>query len=135
MSYSHIIGDLWKSYQLLENFPVQHVSSTKLITKIGCCVSYYFYCLFQQNIFKVTNRISIKFINKCTADISVMLQLILRGLSISAITYVFALWMCRKPKFISDSVFKKLNRPKIWQPFRRFSDWNCMQSAIRRKIR
>jgi len=62
MSYSHIIGDLWKSYQLLENFPVQHVSSTKLITKIGCRVSY---CLFEQNIYKVTNRISTKFINKC----------------------------------------------------------------------
>jgi len=30
--------------------------------------------------------------------------------------------MCRKPKFCSDSVFEKPNRPKILHPFRRFSD-------------
>ena len=32
-----------------------------------------------------------------------------------------------------NSVFKKLNRPKIWHPFRRSSDRNCMQSAIQIK--
>jgi len=25
---------------------------------------------------------------------------------------------------------KKLNRPKIWHPFRQFSDRNCVQSTI-----
>ena len=42
------------------------------------------------------------------------------------------LGMCGKPKFGSDSVFKKPNRTepnrqKIWHPFRRFSDRNCVQ--------
>jgi len=38
--------------------------------------------------------------------------------------------MCGKPKFSSISVFKKMNRPKIWHAFRRSSN-NCMQSVIR----
>jgi len=29
--------------------------------------------------------------------------------------------------------FKKPNRPKIWHPFRRFSESNCTQSAIQIK--
>ena len=38
--------------------------------------------------------------------------------------------MCGKLKCCSDSVFNKTNRPQIWHPFRRYSDRNCMQSAI-----
>ena len=38
--------------------------------------------------------------------------------------------MCGKPKFCSDSVFTKPNRPKIWHPFRRLSDRTACKSAI-----
>jgi len=37
--------------------------------------------------------------------------------------------MCGKPKFGSDTVLKP-NHLKMWRPFGRFSDINCMQSAI-----
>jgi len=43
--------------------------------------------------------------------------------------------MCGKPKFCSYySVFKKPNRPKLWHPFRRFSDRNCTQFTIQIKV-
>jgi len=43
------------------------------------------------------------------------------------------LGMCGKPKVASIRFFNKSNRPKIWHPFRRFSDRNCIQSAIQIK--
>ena len=46
---------------------------------------------------------------------------------------LFYLGMCRKPKFGSDFVLKKLNCPKLWHPFGQFFNRNCMQFAIRIK--
>jgi len=40
------------------------------------------------------------------------------------------LGLCGNPKIGSDSVSEKANHPKIWHPFRRFSNRDCMQSAI-----
>ena len=44
-----------------------------------------------------------------------------------------SLGMCVKTEICSDSVSKKPNRPKIWHPFRWFSDRNCMESTIQIK--
>jgi len=38
--------------------------------------------------------------------------------------------LCRKTENLSWFGFKNSNHSKIWHPFRRFCDGNCMQSAI-----
>ena len=43
------------------------------------------------------------------------------------------LGMCGKPNIGSDSVIHNHTVQKIWHPFGRFSDWNCVQSAIHLK--
>ena len=64
------------------------------------------------------------------------MQIALRGLAlfVSGVKKSLA-GMCGKPKFCSYySVFKKPNRPKLWHPFRRFSDRNCTQFTIQIKV-
>jgi len=48
-------------------------------------------------------------------------------------THSRPLGVCRKLKIGSDSVFKKLTCPKIWHPFRWFSDRNHVLSAVQIK--